>query len=45
MGIMPVAPRSNRLLLPGDRKSSGFMDNPVEVGLMTTDRMNMAALR
>jgi hypothetical protein len=33
MGTVPVAPNSNRLVLEGDRKVSGFRDNPVALGL------------
>ncbi len=33
MGTVPVAPNSNRLVSEGDRKVSGFIDNPVARGL------------
>jgi len=45
MGILPLAPRSNRLEFPGERNPSGFMENPVDAGFMINDRMNMAPLR
>ncbi len=44
MGMLPVAPRSSRLLSPGERKLNGFMENPVEVGFIRSDMTNMATL-
>jgi hypothetical protein len=32
MGTVPVAPNSNRLASEGDRKVSGFRDNPAALG-------------
>jgi len=33
MGIVPVAPKSKRLLFAGDKKEKGFSEKPVDQGL------------
>jgi hypothetical protein len=44
MGMVPVAPRRNKLLSEGDRKVSGFMDRPAPLGLNRMDMIYIPTL-
>jgi hypothetical protein len=41
MGTVPVAPNTNKLVSEGDKKVSGFKDNPVPLGLNNIDIIYM----
>ena len=41
MGMVPVAPKSRRLLLPGERSEKGLSEIPEDLGLSSKDNKYM----
>ena len=44
IGMVPVAPKSNKLVSEGDKKVSGFIDKPAALGLNRMETMYMPTL-